>query len=101
MTLFNFLRLILSASVSPALYSGKINFDKHYCLATNPPFGSKIKVNDTSILEHFDLAKMKGKNVKSVSYLKKTIPKSPDILFVEQNIKLLKLKINKPTMDMT
>ena len=70
--------------------SGKINFDKHYCLATNPPFGSKIQINDTSILDHFDLAKMKGKNVKSVSYLKKTIPKSPDILFVEQNIKLLK-----------
>jgi type I restriction-modification system DNA methylase subunit len=68
----------------------KINFNKHLCVASNPPFGAKIKIRNLRILENFSLAKMKGKNFNSVLPLKKPVPRSPDILFVEQNIKLLK-----------
>jgi type I restriction-modification system DNA methylase subunit len=56
------------------------------CIATNPPFGTKTTVKDYSILEKFELAKLSN-----ASYS----PTSPDILFLEQNIKLLKPEIGK------
>ncbi len=67
-----------------------IKFNNHQCLATNPPFGAKIQVRDINMLQSFELSKMKGKNTNSIAISKKHSSKSPDILFVEQNIKLLK-----------
>ena len=57
-------------------------FNKYDCLATNPPFGTKITINDFAILDKFELSK-KPKCLNP-------IPTPPDILFLEQNIKLLK-----------
>lgn len=57
-------------------------FDKYDCLATNPPFGTKITINDFNILKNYELSK-KPKSLNPV-------PTPPDILFLEQNIRLLK-----------
>lgn len=65
-----------------------IQFDKHLCVAGNPPFGTKITVKDPKILSHFELAKVKARGGASVN--DKVVPRAPDILFLEQNIKLLK-----------
>lgn len=72
----------------------KIQFGKHSCVATNPPFGTKITIKDDSILNHFELAKstfnqdMFGDNFKIHQ-------RAPDILFIEQNVKLLKPGIGR------
>lgn len=60
---------------------GKIRYDSHSCAATNPPFGTKITVKDPNILKDYEL---------SFSSTGKITPRAPDILFIEQNIKLLK-----------
>jgi type I restriction-modification system DNA methylase subunit len=70
--------------------SKNIKYNNHQCLATNPPFGAKIQVRDINMLKSFELSRMKGKSINSISISKKNSSKSPDILFVEQNIKLLK-----------
>ncbi|QMU64966.1 MAG: N-6 DNA methylase [Flavobacteriaceae bacterium] len=65
----------------------RIKFNSHHCIAGNPPFGTKITIKDLNILEHFELAKVKARqNDLSPS---KITPRAPDILFLEQNIKLL------------
>lgn len=66
---------------------GDIRFDTHYCAATNPPFGTKITVKDPRILRNFDLALVNGTHSLIASRL---TPRAPDILFIEQNLKLLK-----------
>ena len=58
---------------------------------TNPPFGTKAKVKKLEILKNFELAQLSNSalnQTKSVS--KKVFPRAPDILFIEQNIKILK-----------
>ncbi len=57
--------------------------NSHRCAATNPPFGTKITIKDSKILSNFELAhRNQG--------LKKTVvPTAPDILFLEQNLKML------------
>lgn len=70
--------------------TNKVQFGTHSCAATNPPFGAKIQVRDLDILIDFDLAKLKGSTTESISSVKEPLPRSPDILFIEQNIKLLR-----------
>jgi type I restriction-modification system DNA methylase subunit len=56
--------------------------NKYDCIATNPPFGTKTTVKDNDILLFYELSSLK--------YCNKITPTSPDILFLEKNIKLLK-----------
>jgi predicted RNA methylase len=66
--------------------SGNLRLDSHRCVATNPPFGTKITIKDPAILRNYDLASLnsRGRSTRTVS------PKPPDILFLERNIRLLK-----------
>ena len=65
-----------------------IQFDKHLCVASNPPFGTKITIKDYKILQNFDLAKTSPRT-DTFFPVDKITQRSPDILFVEQNVKLL------------
>eukprot|EP01038_Epipyxis_sp_PR26KG_P004017 gene4017-5747_t len=65
----------------------KIRFDHHKCVAGNPPFGTKITIKDPRILQEFELAKVKARQNETTP--SKTTSRAPDILFLEQNIKLL------------
>lgn len=60
---------------------------------TNPPFGKKLKVDDSATLAEYDLGK-KWKKVKGESYFEKTSAildgQSPQILFIERCLDLLK-----------
>lgn len=60
------------------------HFEKIDLIITNPPFGKKIKIEKSSILEKYELSKMNNNGVKRIS---KT---NPEILFIELCIKLLK-----------
>lgn len=68
-------------------------FGKVDLVFTNPPFGSKIPITDSSILEQFDLGynwvydKLEDMWAKTAA-LQKSQP--PEILFIERCIKLLK-----------
>ena len=60
---------------------------------TNPPFGSKIRVDDPSILEQFDLAHQWDYDKDSDSYTMRGSlqgSKPPEILFIERCVQLLK-----------
>lgn len=66
----------------------KIKYNSHNCIAGNPPFGTKITIKDSKILEHYELARVKARQDDFSN--SKITPRAPDILFLEQNIKLLK-----------
>lgn len=70
-------------SLDPQAFStssdAPIRFGVHRCAATNPPFGTKITIKDEKSLREFALASRKGGSS----------ARSPDILFLEQNVKLL------------
>lgn len=59
---------------------------------TNPPFGTKIPVDDPAILEQFDLAYIWEKDergeLQKTKRLQKSVP--PEILFIERCFQLLK-----------
>ncbi|WP_285314184.1 N-6 DNA methylase [Pseudarthrobacter sp. fls2-241-R2A-168] len=61
-------------------------------IVTNPPFGSKIPIDDPSILERFDLGHHWTYNEESDTWVKGTETKSrpPEILFIERCVALLK-----------
>lgn len=81
-------------SLDRALFStpkSKIRVGTHICVATNPPFGAKIPVRNEEILCQYELARIPSSNAGKVRGNKNLlIGKSPDILFVEQNVNLLK-----------
>lgn len=60
----------------------------HLCLASNPPFGTKITVKDKNILNQFELARRWKKNGKGWICSTDISARPPDILFIEQNIQL-------------
>ncbi len=66
-----------------------IQFDSHMCLATNPPFGTKITIRDSSILREFEIAKAHTRSG-LFGEVSKLVNRAPDILFIEQNLRLLK-----------
>ena len=64
------------------------------CLFTNPPFGSKIPVDDPSILEQYDLAHQWGYDEDADTWAirePRTLQKSqpPEILFIERCVQFL------------
>ena len=67
--------------------------NKFEIVLTNPPFGSKGKINDSRILRQFDLAhkwkfdKKRGKWIKTSQLLRE---QTPEILFIERCWQLLK-----------
>ena len=77
-------------SIEPESFNkkGAIRYNSHRCVASNPPFGTKITIKDFKILREYELAKQYPK--KEVSLFNDTVThRAPDILFLEQNIKLL------------
>ncbi|RYF31166.1 MAG: N-6 DNA methylase [Comamonadaceae bacterium] len=61
-------------------------------ILTNPPFGSKIPIDDASILEQFDLGRQWDYDESSDTWVQttKTTARPPEILFIERCIQLLK-----------
>lgn len=80
-------------SLEPNIFNDRKSYgikkDKHLCVATNPPFGTKITIKDNNILRHFDLARLSNKADSAISQ-NPISHRAPDILFIEQNVKLLK-----------
>lgn len=68
--------------------SNFISYDSHKCVASNPPFGTKITIKDYRILQEYELAKHNSRN-ENLLFNEKVTHRAPDILFLEQNIKLL------------
>jgi tRNA1(Val) A37 N6-methylase TrmN6 len=56
------------------------------CIATNPPFGTKTTIKDLLILDNYELARQINHTIS---------PTTPDILFLEKNINLLKPETGK------
>ena len=62
----------------------------HLCAASNPPFGTKITIKDPEVLREYDLAGIQARsNGFLIDGFGKLTPRAPDILFLEQNIRLL------------
>lgn len=61
-------------------------------ILTNPPFGSKIPIDDPSILEQFDLGHQWDYDEEHDTWVKsrKTTSRPPEILFIERCVQLLK-----------
>ena len=62
-------------------------------LFTNPPFGSKIPVNDPAILEQYDLGRSWGYDAEADRWeMNEAVQKSqpPEILFIERCVRFLK-----------
>ena len=64
-------------------------------ILTNPPFGSKIRVDDPAILEQYELARVYDYDVEHDTYLQrqptvyqKALP--PEILAIERSVQMLK-----------
>ena len=83
--------------VSPALWDDDFRRKKLMgrvdLLFTNPPFGSKIPVSDTNILEQFELGHIWDYDGESDQWTKtETLHKSqpPEILFIERCVQFLK-----------
>jgi type I restriction-modification system DNA methylase subunit len=74
--------VLIADSLQSAIFlQGKhIRTNAHMCAATNPPFGTKTTIKSHEILRNFDLART-GNSLAM---------RSPDILFIEQNLQLLK-----------
>ena len=78
-------------SLQPDIFTqdnaARIRYGTHRCAATNPPFGTKITLKDESLLKTYELALLGGRNGAASSA--KISRRAPDILFLEQNIKIL------------
>lgn len=61
-------------------------------ILTNPPFGSKIPIDDPSILQQYDLGHQWSYNEEEDQWVKseKTTARPPEILFIERCVQLLK-----------
>jgi len=67
------------------------DINKFDVVVTNPPFGTKIPIDDPAILEQFDLAYIweeKDGTFKKTARLQSSVP--PEILFIERCLQLLK-----------
>lgn len=66
-------------------------------ILTNPPFGSKIPIDDPAILEQFDLGHHWEYDEESDEWVKtgKTTSRPPEILFIERCVQLLKPGIGR------
>lgn len=61
-------------------------------ILTNPPFGSKIPIDEPSILEQYDLGHQWDYDEESDTWIKstKTTSRPPEILFIERCVQFLK-----------
>lgn len=60
----------------------------HHRLASNPPFGAKIKVRSEEILRHYDLARRWSRPGDTWRPQASWTARPPEILFIERNVKL-------------
>ncbi len=60
----------------------------HSRLASNPPFGIKITVKDPAVLAPFELARVWSKRAGTWQPGKRVVPRPPDLLFIERNLRL-------------
>lgn len=67
-----------------------LRLGKHLCAASNPPFGTKITIKDPQVLKQFDLAKLSSANSSENDNGFTLYNRAPDILFLEQNIRMLR-----------
>jgi len=76
----------------PKEVSNKIQLGSMDYVMANPPFGAKIKIDNSEILEHYDLAHAwsKTENEKWQQEANIRNAMEPEVLFVERCIKLLK-----------
>jgi type I restriction enzyme M protein len=70
-------------------------FGKVDLIFTNPPFGSRIQVDDPTILEQYDLARVWDRDKATGSYALRTPrmlvkAQPPEVLFIERCVQLLK-----------
>lgn len=67
------------------------NISKFKVVITNPPFGTKIPVDDPNILQQYDLGHKWGKGDNGNFVMKDDLQKSvsPEILFIERCLQLL------------
>lgn len=74
------------------LMQNKIQLDSYDVILTNPPFGSKISITKSSLLQQYDLGKEIKKSEKGDIKFGTKVRKSqvPDILFIERCIQFLK-----------
>lgn len=77
-------------SIKPESFENNkfIAYNSHKCVASNPPFGTKITIKDYRILREYELAKQYSRN-EGLLFNDRITHRAPDILFLEQNIKLL------------
>lgn len=76
-------------SIKPESFeSGNIKYGSHKCIASNPPFGTKITIKDYRVLRAYELAKQHSR-AEGLLFNEKITHRAPDILFLEQNLKLL------------
>lgn len=70
----------------------KIGLGKFDVLITNPPYGTKIKIDDKDVLNQFDLACKWKQDKKSLAWVKGAVKDSetPQNLFIERCIEFLK-----------
>ena len=62
----------------------------HICAATNPPFGSKITINNPTILRTYELSGIQTTGGSRSRSNSRHMPTSLEVLFLERNIRLLK-----------
>lgn len=61
----------------------------HRCLASNPPFGTKITIKDGRALAQFELARTWRRSPQGKWLMGDGIsPRPPDVLFIERNLQL-------------
>lgn len=61
----------------------------HRCLASNPPFGTKITIKNVGVLEQYELARTwRKQNGRWVRAAERLTPRPPDLLFIERNLQL-------------
>jgi type I restriction enzyme M protein len=60
----------------------------HLRLASNPPFGTKIKIRDTNVLQQFELARQWRRVDHRWMQLNTTTARAPELLFIERNLQL-------------
>ncbi len=75
--------------------AGEIELESFELLMTNPPFGTRGKITDKTILQQFDLGYKWKRDKKSGKWINRNILRDgqvPDILFIERCLHFLKNK---------
>lgn len=75
--------------------AGEIELESFELLMTNPPFGTRGKITDKTILQQFDLGYKWKRDKKSGKWINRNILRNgqvPDILFIERCLQFLKNK---------